>query len=80
MAGIPLAVGIEFKDDSVFPIVVNNVGYIHAPYPELFAKVPEEVSCNVELLPCKVGGDFLPQSLHRVTTKLSRSTVIRWCR
>jgi len=52
VAGIPLTVGIEFKDDSVFLIVVNNVGYIHVPNPELFAKVPEEVSCNMELLPC----------------------------
>ena len=57
---------------------MNNVG-LAQEYPEFFAKVPEEVSCDIELLPFgdKAGGDFLPHYLHSANTKLSRSTVMQ---
>ena len=48
MADIPLS---SVSTDSVFSFfAVNNVGYAQE-YPEFFAKVPEEVSCDMELLP-----------------------------
>ena len=57
MADIPLS---SVSTDSVFSFfAVNNVGYAQE-YPEFFAKVPDEVSCDIELLPFgdKVGDHF----------------------
>ena len=78
MANIPLSSVCTERCDVFQNFIVNNVGFVQE-YPEFFAKVPEEVSCDIELLPFgdKVGGDFLPQYLHSAITKLSRSTVIR---
>ena len=78
MPDIPLSSVCTERCD-VFPhFIVNNVG-LAQEYHEFFAKVPEEVSCDIELLPFgdKAGGDFLPHYLHSANTKLSRSTVMQ---